>query len=82
MNFQRETKVDDWIFKGSFGVLLVVNAEERRERKKQIEKKTRKGEGDELDNVKMDGGGSGNSGGKRLVISMVEEAWLSEKEKV
>ncbi|GJT52697.1 hypothetical protein Tco_0978854 [Tanacetum coccineum] len=27
-------------------------------------------------------GGSGNSGGKRLAISMVEEAWLSEKEKV
>ncbi|GJT75785.1 retrovirus-related pol polyprotein from transposon TNT 1-94 [Tanacetum coccineum] len=25
-------------------------------------------------------GGSGNSGGKRLSISMVEEAWLSEKE--
>ncbi|GJR51244.1 hypothetical protein Tco_1401765 [Tanacetum coccineum] len=25
-------------------------------------------------------GGSGNSGGKRLAISMVEEAWLSEKE--
>ncbi|GKC27757.1 hypothetical protein Tco_0372186, partial [Tanacetum coccineum] len=24
-------------------------------------------------------GGSGNSGGKRLAISMVEEAWLSEK---
>ncbi|GJV96276.1 hypothetical protein Tco_1547853 [Tanacetum coccineum] len=27
-------------------------------------------------------GGSGNSGGKRLAISMVEEAWLSEKEEV
>ncbi|GKG05805.1 hypothetical protein Tco_0325891, partial [Tanacetum coccineum] len=25
-------------------------------------------------------GGSRNSGGKRLAISMVEEAWLSEKE--
>nr|GEY83329.1 hypothetical protein [Tanacetum cinerariifolium] len=25
-------------------------------------------------------GGSGNSEGKRLAISMVEEAWLSEKE--
>ncbi|GKF20035.1 hypothetical protein Tco_0068673, partial [Tanacetum coccineum] len=25
-------------------------------------------------------GGSGNSGGKILAISMVEEAWLSEKE--
>ncbi|GKC63110.1 hypothetical protein Tco_1095708 [Tanacetum coccineum] len=25
-------------------------------------------------------GGSGNSGGKRLAIFMVEEAWLSEKE--
>ncbi|GKB47101.1 hypothetical protein Tco_0897854 [Tanacetum coccineum] len=27
-------------------------------------------------------GGSGNSGGKILAISMVEEAWLSEKEDV
>nr|GEV47700.1 hypothetical protein [Tanacetum cinerariifolium] len=27
-------------------------------------------------------GGSGNSGGKRLAISVVEEAWLSEKEEV
>ncbi|GKE53038.1 hypothetical protein Tco_1488194, partial [Tanacetum coccineum] len=27
-------------------------------------------------------GGSGNSGGKRLAISMVKEAWLSEKEEV
>ncbi|GJU92485.1 putative reverse transcriptase domain-containing protein [Tanacetum coccineum] len=27
-------------------------------------------------------GGSGNSRGKRLAISMVEEAWLSEKEEV
>ncbi|GKE42762.1 hypothetical protein Tco_1470046 [Tanacetum coccineum] len=27
-------------------------------------------------------GGSGNSGGKRLAISMVEEVWLSEKEDV
>ncbi|GJU17596.1 hypothetical protein Tco_1145562 [Tanacetum coccineum] len=27
-------------------------------------------------------GGSGNSGGRRLAISMVEEAWLSEKEEV
>nr|GFA04776.1 hypothetical protein [Tanacetum cinerariifolium] len=27
-------------------------------------------------------GGSGNSGGKRLVISMVEEAWLSKKKDV
>ncbi|GKC57456.1 hypothetical protein Tco_1085054 [Tanacetum coccineum] len=27
-------------------------------------------------------GGSGNSGGKRLAISMVEEAWLSEKKEV
>ncbi|GJX00572.1 hypothetical protein Tco_0184485 [Tanacetum coccineum] len=27
-------------------------------------------------------GGSGNSGGKRLAISMVEEVWLSEKEEV
>ncbi|GKB20066.1 hypothetical protein Tco_0853989 [Tanacetum coccineum] len=49
---------------------------------------------DELDNVNTDGeqshdevysflkGGSGNSGAKRLDISMVEEAWLSEKEEV
>ncbi|GJR08349.1 hypothetical protein Tco_0791001 [Tanacetum coccineum] len=49
---------------------------------------------DELDNVKTDGeqshgevydclkGGSGNSGGKILALSMVEEAWLSEKEEV
>nr|GEX81966.1 hypothetical protein [Tanacetum cinerariifolium] len=34
----------------------------------------------ELDNVKTGGGGSGNRGGKRLAISMVEGAWLSEKE--
>ncbi|GKD71992.1 hypothetical protein Tco_1326082 [Tanacetum coccineum] len=27
-------------------------------------------------------GGSGNSGGKRLAISMVEEAWLSEKKEM
>ncbi|GKF44142.1 hypothetical protein Tco_0130694 [Tanacetum coccineum] len=27
-------------------------------------------------------GGSKNSGAKRLAISMVEEAWLSEKEEV
>ncbi|GKA74889.1 hypothetical protein Tco_0781267, partial [Tanacetum coccineum] len=27
-------------------------------------------------------GGSGNSRGKRLAISMVKEAWLSEKEEV
>ncbi|GJS76661.1 hypothetical protein Tco_0726542 [Tanacetum coccineum] len=27
-------------------------------------------------------GDSGNSGGKRLAISMVEDAWLSEKEDV
>ncbi|GJS80443.1 hypothetical protein Tco_0730324 [Tanacetum coccineum] len=27
-------------------------------------------------------GGSGNSRGKRLAISMVEEAWLSEKKEV
>ncbi|GJY90179.1 hypothetical protein Tco_0505375 [Tanacetum coccineum] len=27
-------------------------------------------------------GGSGNSEGKRLAISMVEEAWLSEKKEV
>ncbi|GKC35111.1 hypothetical protein Tco_1047495 [Tanacetum coccineum] len=27
-------------------------------------------------------GGSRNSGGRRLAISMVEEAWLSEKEEV
>ena len=26
--------------------------------------------------------GGGNSGGKRLAISMVEEAWLREKEEV
>ncbi|GKC35567.1 hypothetical protein Tco_1047951 [Tanacetum coccineum] len=27
-------------------------------------------------------GGSGNTGGKRLSISMVEDAWLREKEEV
>ncbi|GKG06074.1 hypothetical protein Tco_0326160, partial [Tanacetum coccineum] len=27
-------------------------------------------------------GGSGNSGGKRLAIPIVKEAWLSEKEEV
>ncbi|GJW89961.1 hypothetical protein Tco_0167514 [Tanacetum coccineum] len=35
---------------------------------------------DELDNVKMDGGLLDR--GKRLAISMVVEAWLSEKEEV
>ncbi|GJW04713.1 hypothetical protein Tco_1563569 [Tanacetum coccineum] len=57
-------------------------------------KKTNEDRDDELDNVKTDGeqshdevygclkGGSGNSGGKILAISMVEEAWLSEKEEV
>ncbi|GKD97129.1 hypothetical protein Tco_1381026 [Tanacetum coccineum] len=57
-------------------------------------KEKNKDRDDELDNVKTDGeqshdevygclkGGSGNSGGKRLAISMVEEAWLSEKEEV
>ncbi|GKE89885.1 hypothetical protein Tco_1567360 [Tanacetum coccineum] len=36
--------------------------------------KTNKDRDDDLDNVKTDNGGSGNSGGKRLAISMVEEA--------
>ncbi|GKB91577.1 hypothetical protein Tco_0963849, partial [Tanacetum coccineum] len=56
------------------------------------DKKTNEDRDDKLDNVKTDGeqshdeiygclkGGSGNSGGKILAISMVEEAWLSEKE--
>ncbi|GKB04144.1 putative reverse transcriptase domain-containing protein [Tanacetum coccineum] len=82
-----ETKVDDWEFKSLFSVLLVDIAEEQRW-------KTNEDRDDELDNVKTDGeqshdevygclnGGSGNSGGKRLAISMVEEAWLSEKEEV
>ncbi|GKC99814.1 hypothetical protein Tco_1170089 [Tanacetum coccineum] len=57
------------------------------------DKKTNEDEGDELDNIKTDGGlleycecylkgDSGNSRGKRLAISMVVEAWLSEKEEV
>ncbi|GKB44229.1 hypothetical protein Tco_0889171 [Tanacetum coccineum] len=58
------------------------------------DKKTNEDRDDKLDNVKTDGeqshdevygclkGGSGNSGGRRLAISMVEEAWLSEKEEV
>ncbi|GKE98586.1 hypothetical protein Tco_0021937 [Tanacetum coccineum] len=49
---------------------------------------------DDLENIKTDDeqshdevygylkGGSGNSRGKRLAISMVVEAWLSEKEEV
>ncbi|GJT67032.1 hypothetical protein Tco_1018512 [Tanacetum coccineum] len=57
-------------------------------------KKTNEDRDDELDNVKTDGEQphdevygclkyvSGNSGGRRLAISMVEEAWLSEKEEV
>ncbi|GKA53196.1 hypothetical protein Tco_0746511 [Tanacetum coccineum] len=56
-------------------------------------KKTNEDRDDELDNVKTDEqshdevysclkGGSGNSRGKILAISMVEEAWLSEKEEV
>ncbi|GJZ83725.1 hypothetical protein Tco_0648898 [Tanacetum coccineum] len=48
-----ERKVNDWEFKGLFGVLLIDNVEEQR-----------------------------NMRGKRLAISMVEEAWLSEKEEV
>ncbi|GKD50022.1 hypothetical protein Tco_1278998 [Tanacetum coccineum] len=59
-----------------------------------IKKKTNEDRDDELDNVKTDGeqshdevygclkGGSRNSGGKILAISMVEEAWLTEKEEV
>ncbi|GKF53371.1 hypothetical protein Tco_0160281, partial [Tanacetum coccineum] len=59
-----------------------------------VSSKTNEDRDDELDNVKMDGehshdevygylkGGSGNSGGKILAISMVEEAWLSEKKEV
>ncbi|GJW41560.1 hypothetical protein Tco_0067405 [Tanacetum coccineum] len=57
-------------------------------------KKTNEDRDDVLDNVKTDDeqshddvygclkGGSENSGGKRLAIFMVEEAWLSEKEEV
>ncbi|GJV23666.1 hypothetical protein Tco_1376361 [Tanacetum coccineum] len=45
-----------------------------RQRKKEIKKRTNEDRDDELDNVKTDGGGSRNSGGKRLAISMVEEA--------
>nr|GEW66101.1 hypothetical protein [Tanacetum cinerariifolium] len=47
-----------------------------------IRKKTNVDGDDEVDNVKTYGGSSGNSGGKRLAISMVEEAWLSEKEEM
>ncbi|GKE58437.1 hypothetical protein Tco_1497622 [Tanacetum coccineum] len=56
-------------------------------------KKRNEDRDDELNNVKTDEqshdevygclkGGSGNSGGKILAISMVEEAWLSEKKEV
>ncbi|GKE86845.1 hypothetical protein Tco_1560587 [Tanacetum coccineum] len=45
-------------------------------------KKANEDGGDELDNVKTDGGLLENSRGKRLAISMVVEAWLSEKEEV
>ncbi|GJR81465.1 hypothetical protein Tco_0152250 [Tanacetum coccineum] len=38
-----------------------------------LKKKTNEDRDDELDNVKTDGCGGGNSGGKRLAISMVEE---------
>nr|GEY32924.1 hypothetical protein [Tanacetum cinerariifolium] len=55
-----------------------------RDRKKEIKQKTNENKENELDNIKTDGGYvkgcSENSGGKRLGISMVEEAWLSEKE--
>ncbi|GKA87112.1 hypothetical protein Tco_0808823 [Tanacetum coccineum] len=63
---QSRTKVDDWEFKGLFGALLVDNVKEQRWVCEMIPSCLK--------------GGSGNSGGKRLVISMVEEAWLSEKE--
>nr|GEY76408.1 reverse transcriptase domain-containing protein [Tanacetum cinerariifolium] len=45
-----------------------------------IKKKTNEDRDDELDNVQTNGGGSENSRGNRLAISMVEEVWLSEKE--
>ncbi|GJS71442.1 hypothetical protein Tco_0704283 [Tanacetum coccineum] len=52
--------------------------------RKELNKEENKDRGDELDNVKKDGGclqgGSEDSGRKRLSISMVVEAWLSEKE--
>ncbi|GJY14332.1 hypothetical protein Tco_0383641 [Tanacetum coccineum] len=48
-----KTKVDDWEFKGLFGVLLVDNVEEQRWKKKN---KVDEDGGDELDNVKTDGG--------------------------
>nr|GFA55855.1 hypothetical protein [Tanacetum cinerariifolium] len=51
------------------------------ERKKLLKKKTNEDGCDELDDVKTDDG-SRKGGGKRLAISMVEEAWLSEKEEV
>ncbi|GJU92263.1 hypothetical protein Tco_1304686 [Tanacetum coccineum] len=56
-----ETKVDDWEFKSLFGVLLVDSVEEQRTI-------------DEVYGCLK--GGSRNSRGKRLAISMVEEAWL------
>ncbi|GJX62090.1 hypothetical protein Tco_0890150 [Tanacetum coccineum] len=61
------SKVDDWEFKGLFGVLLVDNAEEQRKSHDEVYGCLK--------------GGSGNSGGKRLAISMVEEAWLSENKR-
>ncbi|GKE67865.1 hypothetical protein Tco_1522026, partial [Tanacetum coccineum] len=57
-----------------------------------VSSKTNEDKDDEIDNVKRDGeqshdevygclkGGSRNSGGKRLAISMVEDVWLSEME--
>nr|GEU93096.1 phospholipase-like protein [Tanacetum cinerariifolium] len=60
---RKNTKVEDWEFKGLFGVLLVDNVEEQRR----------------VCEMSCLKGGIGNSEGKILSISMVEEAWLSEK---
>ncbi|GKB06872.1 hypothetical protein Tco_0835105 [Tanacetum coccineum] len=80
------TKVDDWEFKGLFGVLLDDNVEEQRWVCEMIPGSYRalrmfiEQSHDEVYGYHK--GGSRNSRGKRLAISMVEEAWLSEKEDV
>nr|GEX27835.1 retrovirus-related Pol polyprotein from transposon TNT 1-94 [Tanacetum cinerariifolium] len=86
----KKTKVDDWEFNGLFGVLLVDNVEEQSDsRLMGKERMSAMLSSDAAFSMEMfpfghcpegnDDVSSENSGGKRLAISMVEEAWLSEK---
>ncbi|GKA83164.1 hypothetical protein Tco_0789912 [Tanacetum coccineum] len=67
--------------KGNGDVSLVCSVRENNNNNNN-NNKTNEDRDDDLENIKTDDGGSGNSRGKRLAISMVVEAWLSEKEEV